>query len=450
MAHSPSSRHRSRIIREMARDLNRHDYSCASSTGSQHGTVSDDSTISDFDPENEAIMSTRQMDIDFSQKLPQIRDTAKKYGRWNGGRQQDFVINTSAIGRAFPDFSQGGSSDDSMSIEIGRGAKTRQRTPSKAPRAEYSDNIDSPVVTIGDFKITGTPPMKGQAKPTKTDALRNSARKESHSKRSTPQKENIPPSVPASGTKMPNYVSGATRSASGEQRRSLAEIVAQVADDSDGSFISDERPTVTFANKQSRFSGHQVPIRGSPLASVQNMPKAVNSALIDALSGRRNASYQTPTRPATATNNSNTANQTAQSFLLPNIPDISELVSGSFKDGTPVFNSSGKVQSRFASGSSRTPSKDPHNQIDSIPVPDDEKAIFLSLQLLQERVAALEMEKADVQRIASELQRDNYQLQAEKDELERHRRSDSGLGMADSDGEYARNNEKLIAEKTSK
>src|ERR1700722_16235083 len=114
MALSPNSRHRSRLIREMSRDLNKTNHSCASSTGSHHGTVSD-STVSDFDPENEAVMSTRQLDLNLSQRLPALRDTAKKYGRWNGGRQQDFAINTSAIGRAFPDFSQGGSSDDSMS-----------------------------------------------------------------------------------------------------------------------------------------------------------------------------------------------------------------------------------------------------------------------------------------------------------------------------------------------
>jgi len=136
------------------------------------------------------------------------------------------------------------------------------------------------------------------------------------------------------------------------------------------------------------------------------------------------------------------------------VPDISELVSGTFKDGTPVFTGSGKVQSRFASGgSARTPvGKAGHTQLDSIPVPEDEKAIFLSLQLLQDKVAALEMEKADAQRIGDDLQRENYQLQAEKKELSRHRRSDSGLGMADSgsDGEYARDNMKLVSEKTSK
>ncbi|KFY35624.1 hypothetical protein V494_05745 [Pseudogymnoascus sp. VKM F-4513 (FW-928)] len=445
MAASADSRHRSRLIREMARDLNRHDHSCASSTGSHHGTVSDDSTM-DFDPENEAIMSTRQMDLNISQRLPELRDTAKKYGRWNGNRQQtnEFVINTSAIGRAFPDFSQGGSSDESsFHVEVGRGAKTRQRVPSRVPQTEYSDNIDSPVVSIGDFKILSTPPSKGQSKYPRQDSLRSSMNGKQG--KGTPQKENIPP---PSATKLPNYVSGATRSSSGEQRRTLAEIHARVADDSDGSFISDERPaTVTFQPKQSRFSAAQP--KGSPLSAVHNIPEQVKNALADAISGHRDDFQHTP-RQNNATQNSNTANQTNQSFLLPNMPDLSELVSGSFKDGTPVFTRSGKVQSRFTSSSGRTPPGPGHVKLDNIPVPDEEKAIFISLQLLQDKVAMLEMEKADAQRVAQNLQDDNYQLQSENAQLQKHRRSDSALGMADSgsDGENGKGSKTLVAEKT--
>ncbi|KFY02021.1 hypothetical protein V490_00675 [Pseudogymnoascus sp. VKM F-3557] len=449
MAASADSRHRSRLIREMARDLNRHDHSCASSTGSHHGTVSDDSTM-DFDPENEAIMSTRQMVLNISQRLPELRDTAKKYGRWNGGRQQtnDFVINTSAIGRAFPDFSQGGSSDESsFHVEVGRGARTKQRAPSRIPQTEYSDNIDSPVVSIGDFKILSTPPSKGQSKH-RQDSLRGSIGRQSKGA-STPQKENIPPSVP-SATKLPNYVSGATRSSSGEQRRTLAEIHARVADDSDGSFISDERPaTVTFQPKQSRFSAAQP--KGSPLAAIHNIPQQqIKNALADALSRHREEFQQTPRPQNNATQNSNTANQTNQSFLLPNMPDLSELVSGSFKDGTPVFTRSGKVQSRFTSSSGRTPPGPGHVKLDNVPVPDEEKAIFISLQLLQDKVAMLEMEKADAQRVAQNLQDDNYQLQSENAQLQKHRRSDSALGMGDSgsDGEYGKGNKNIVAEKT--
>jgi FtsZ-binding cell division protein ZapB len=162
-------------------------------------------------------------------------------------------------------------------------------------------------------------------------------------------------------------------------------------------------------------------------------------------------STETPSKPpSNSTVTSNTFNPTNQSFLLPNMPEISELVSGTFKDGTPVFTRSGKVQSRFSSTGGNW--KADHNELDGITVPQDEKDIFLSLQLLQEKVDALEMEKADNQRALEELKTQNYRLQAEKEELQRRQRSDSALGMADSgsDGEYARDNQKLVAEKSSK
>jgi len=395
------------------------------------------------------------MDLDFSQKLPELRDTAKKYGRWNGNRLPDFQINTSAIGRAFPDFSQGDSSDDSIPIEVGRGAKTRQRTSNQQTRPQYSNNIDSPIVTIGDFQILSTPPMKSQPKPApQQDAPQSSTRKESQSKRaSIGQKENIPPpGKPASAKRMTDYVSGATRTSSGEQRRTLSEIHAKVADDSESSFIGDERPaTVTLAAKTSRFANFQP--KKSPLVNVSSHNKQkVTDALVDVLANRRKASQtDTPSKPSSNhTVTSNTFNPTNQSFLLPNMPEISELVSGIFKDGTPVFTRNGQVKSRLASTGGNW--KADHNELDGIAVPQDEKDIFLSLQLLQEKVDVLEMEKADSRRALEELQNRNYHLQAEKEELQRRHRSDSALGMADSgsDGEFARDNQKLVAEKSSR
>lgn len=436
--------HRSRITREISRDLNKSFNSVASSTGSFHGTVSTDSTV-DFDPENEAIMSTRQID-NASQRLPELRDTAKKYGRWAPRPSDDIVINTSAIGRAFPDFSQGESSDDNISIEMGRGTKTRQRTPSRVPRLEYSDNIDSPVVTIGDFQILKTPPGKARARESLSkNSLRNSAKKQDRQEQqSADQKENIPPRTHYS-MKKNDYVSGATRNAGGEERRTLAEIHARVSDDSDASFTGDEGAnTGKFGTKASRFSHSQ---QAAPQTSTSSfLRQRAADALASAL---RSVSQPTSNMQTTHTAKSSTPNPTQQSFLLPNIPDISELVSGTFKDGTPVFTRNGKVQSRFSSVNG-PPNHINFTPIDGIPVPDDEKAIFLSLQLLQDRISELEMERADNQKIIEDLKSDNYQLKAENKELEKNSRSDSALGMADSGSDGGHESKKgLIADKTS-
>jgi hypothetical protein len=59
-----------------------------------HGSIGS-STMSTFDPENEALASTRQLD-------------------------QDYMIDNSALRRAFPDFSTGSTRSD-ISVEVGRG-----------------------------------------------------------------------------------------------------------------------------------------------------------------------------------------------------------------------------------------------------------------------------------------------------------------------------------------
>lgn len=160
MADAGNSRHQSRLAREMARDLGRNDLSIASSTGSHHGSISSDEDS--WDPENEAECST-------GRKFPELRDTAKKYGKWNAisadkdNNTDNYYLDTSAIGRAFPDFTQGLDSDISsaFSIEEGRGTKpgVKQRVPSsRVVRQEYSDNVDA-VVNISSYRIMGTPPL---------------------------------------------------------------------------------------------------------------------------------------------------------------------------------------------------------------------------------------------------------------------------------------------------
>lgn len=457
MASATDSRHKSRLLREMSRNLNTTDRSIVSSTGSRHGTVSD--TSDDFDPENpdeEVFQSTQQINVDLSQRLPQLRDTAKKYGRWNGGRQPDFVINTSAIGRAFPDFSQGGSSDDSMDIEVGRGAKTRQKGQGQtlSPRIQYSDNIDSPVVTVSNIHILGTPPLKGQSKISKAqDSLRNGLRKDSQSKHVPLREENVQPLEAArSRDKIQGYISGATISSNGGLRRTHTDLHAKVVDESDASYLSEGRPpAVSFAAKNSRFTN--VKSRKATPAQVNSSPKQpLIGTVVDAPIGRlQEMQNETPSRPPSSGNaNNNTLNPTAQSFLLPNMLEISDIVSGTVKESTPVFTRGGKVQTRFSSASTVNSVKENHAPVDGIPVPGDEKAIFLSLELLQERVAALEMEKADSQRVTDQLQRENYQLRAENREFQQRRRSDSALGDSGSDAGQSRDNKKLIAEKTSK
>lgn len=266
------------------------DVSVASSTGSQHGSISpnDSDTFNiDFDPvRDEAICSTIEFKRDFkrSNPLPELRDTAKKYGRWSPRRQgQDVIINTSALAQAFPDFSQAGSPNDTFSLELPRGRKGKQRTTTTLPSGlEYvHDAKKTPSINLpNNLRLMQTPKQRDE--PIQPiiyeDATRNTAnvRKNSNNTQSntqtstnpqakpsnppathfaTEQKENIPP-LPhqANQSKKSSYTSNASRTISGD-RRTLKELHARVADESDGSIIGTERPaSVTFQPKNTRFS----------------------------------------------------------------------------------------------------------------------------------------------------------------------------------------------------
>ena len=435
-----SSRHKSRLLREMSRDLN---YSIASSTGSNHGTVSTDSIMTDFNPEkDDVIMSTRQLDPDASHtnpKLPRLRNTAKKYGRW-APRQPEFVVNTSALDKAFPDFTQGSIDDalDTESIEIGRGAKTRQRGASRNPRFDYSDNFDSPIV-VGEYKVLRSPPRgQGEAMdPMLKDIKPSSTQKAVGQYRSVSQKENLPPSAQKSATGSP-YVSNASLT-SGGQRRTLAELHAYVADESNGSISLDARPTHRgFQAKNTRFSSQ----------SKAQQPIAISKKqqLEEILAAKTRTASGTPSKGQGKNSlAANTPNPTQQSFILPSATEFSYLVSAETGTaGIPVVVRGGMVQSREQNGFSGK-----FDDVDGIEVPTEEEDIYLSVELLKSRVAQLETEKADAQRMVNEIKRDNFQLQTEMKELERRRRSDSALGIADggSDSDRDRN---VIAEKASK
>ena len=383
-------------------------------------------------------MSTRQLES-HSQQLPLLRTTVQKPSRFTQPAEPDYAINTSAIGRAFPDFSQGGTSseDDSMSIEIGRGAKrSGAGTIGKLGRSrDYSsnahlsiddgDSMDFSPAMVGDYEVTATPPLKHRQAPRKhEDSARGSLRHEHRVRKpSGLQNELLDPSPPPAKTK--DYGSGESRQGSGETRRSLAAMHARVRDENDLSHLDDERPpTVNLTARNTRFGNTK---HSQPSVEAGALPTRFSSAqtLLGSVAPAHKQKLQKLATP----------NQgTQQSFMLPDLPNISELVSGVFEDGTPVFSRHSKPRSsRFVSQNSKA-----ENQrfagVEEIPVPEDEQAIFLSLKLLQDKVATLEKNNAEAVTTIAELQQKNRTLETEKYDHRRVPRSDSALGMTDSDG----------------
>ena len=448
MTGSTTSKQRAQLIREMSKDMNRTRNSLGSSQDSRD-LASPQPTVSDFDPENEAIMSTRQLDSN-PQQLPELRASAQKYSRF-ARLEPDYAINTSAIGRAFPDFSQGGTSsdDDSLSIEIGRGLKKGSnnkagRLNDHSSNAQLSldeDSMDFSALMIGNYEVTGTPPLTQRLASNKPEeAHRSSSRRDAHVRRpSGLQKEITGPSPPPS--KIRDYGSGESRKGDKETRRTLSSMHARVRDENDRSRLSEERPpTLDLTARNTRFTK----AKSQHTASNTPLPTKFTSkqGLLQSLAQRKRQNPQTTSTPQ----------GTQQSFMLPDLPNISELVSGVYEDGTPVFTRHGKSRaSRFLSASGHSGISRDYAGVNEIPVPADEQAIFLSLKLLQDKVATLEQSNAEAENALQDLQQKNRALEGEKTGR-RAQRSDSASGVADSDGgnEIGGSHRKLLIEKNRK
>jgi len=419
MSRFTSTQNHAHLIREMSNK------SRSSSESSLH-SQSPAPTISDFDPENEAMMSTRQLGNTLP-KLPQLRTSAKKY-RHSPPTEPDYAINTSAIGRAFPDFSQGSiSHDDSMSIEIGRGAKKdNSGTIGKLGRArEYSsnlnldeDSLDFAAPINGNSEITGTPPLR-QRQPVQKprDFSRGSSKNDARSRREPGLRKEVVESL-SPPAKIKDCGSGESRG-SGAGRRTLAAIHARVGEEDDLSRVSNDRPpTENLTARNTRFGNTKTQHAFAAEKALPTKFSSTKDLLNTFKSGNKHK-----LRTASIINQG-----TQQSFVLPDMPNLSELVSGVFEDGTPVFSRNAKSRFSKKAGQGR-------DHVDEIPIPDDEQAIFLSLKLLQDKVAIMEKSQAEAENVIAELKQKNRTLETSNAEKRKvSHRSDSALGTTDSDG----------------
>lgn len=369
-----------------------------------------DFTVSDFDPEHEALASTREFG---SPQLPNMRHSHEEE------EEPDFVINTSTLERAFPEFSQLPTSEEEdnnngaqhrnldrdtmsdvseLSMELGRGPsgkQPRRLDDSRDSVMSFQNSIrsSSPAVRV-DYP---TPQKQPAARSTTRRAVSENLRKDAQLRRATQaQKETMSPQVSSKSQR--------------DQRRTLSEMHAKVRDSYDGSFIGDERPAPIPTNTRSTRFGN--------LNNSQEIADAVERASREAYvkEMRKASSGGTPRK--TSNNHTNTMGDTMtrQSFLLPDLPNISELVSGVYEDGTPVFPRQHKMRStRFVSpphDATDVSFSREHMPLDAVPIPEDEKALFVSLRLLQDKVAELEMYKSDAERRIENYREENALLKA--------------------------------------
>ena len=468
MPQSNGSQDRAQLIRKMTKDMNRTRNSSASS---QHSLRLP--SLSDFDPENEAFSSTRiledvpqtfqniqyQEPIDIPQNLPQLRASAEKYrhrfaparASSSIAKTDEYSICTSALGRAFPDFTQG--SDDSKDdisgwLEKHRGIKrgSGDAIANLKRTKEYSSNVDTGLdkdtadLTIPliespggrQYQVMYTPPLRQRQTSNNFDnGSPTSMRRDAQVRRASGlQKQNNDPSPPP--LKMKDSGSEGSRKASGEARRTLASMHARVRDENDKSLLAEERPpTIDLTARNTRFAnttGQQVTATVHQHAQKESLPTRLSSAQTlpgsVALKNKKHA-HGAPS----------SAHTTQQSLKQSTLPNTSELIFGLYEDGTPVFSRDGKPRgSRLLRALQRSNhGNGADSPIDDVDLPIEEQAIFLNIKLLEDKAAILERHNAEAAVIIDELRAKNRALEGEKAIRQRPSRSDSALGTTDSD-----------------
>ncbi|KAJ4295370.1 hypothetical protein N0V90_007382 [Kalmusia sp. IMI 367209] len=402
----PYSDAKARAIRELSASLNHSQRSLSSvrsapseSNPTKRSGFGD--TTDDFFNNPDVLMSTQHNIEDETNtlpKYPRIRSTAKKATAWRMP-QSEPNPDTSMVNKQFGDFDHSISDEEVESIEKARGDHRSNRgTPSKMSSRGFDSLYDI------------TPPTGRSRKSyaAETGSLRRDAQIRRASRNDM---ENGASPRPTSTRNSP-----AMAARQEPKRTTLAQLHAKLSED-ESSFIEERPPTVTFQhNASTRW--------GNPRSRQTSLQIDGN---VDA-SPRVNATPRS--RPATA------GNATAQSFILPDLPNLTELVSGVFENGTPVFSKTTPARPRFSGpgkggNGGRQPS---HIPVDSVPIPQDEKAIFAGLQLLRDKVAQLEHERAEREQKIEDQELEIIELKATAQAQEKFRRSDSGLGSTDGEG----------------
>ncbi|KAF1940308.1 hypothetical protein EJ02DRAFT_406793 [Clathrospora elynae] len=391
----PMSEGKARAIRELSRSLSHSPSSIqppsAPQSDSNPTQRSGFTNTSQFFDDPNILMSTQhnftddaKEDTNTLPQYPRIRSTAKKVNAWHMLRSEQVNPDTSMVNKQFGDFDHSLSDEEAMSVEQARGGNRSNRaTPSKMS-SQFNSLYDM------------TPPTNRSRKsyPAETGSLRRDAQIRRASRN---ELDTVSPR-PASKRNSPAMPANHDR-----KRTSLAQLHAKVSED-ESSFMDQRPPTLTVdSTKNTRWGNRSRQTSLQTDGNVDAPPRA-------------NATPRS--RPATA------QNATAQSFILPDLPNLTELVSGVFDDGTPVFSKTAPARSRFSAppnGGRRSQ----HIPVEGVPIPEEEKAIFAALQLLQDKVAQMEHERAEMEKKIEEQDLELIELRATSQAQEKLRRSDS-------------------------
>lgn len=396
MADSPTAQHRARLIREMARELKRPSQSASNQIATDGSSV--------WDPEHEGFTSTSFGDTtNTTQRLPTLRDSAKKYRTYTRPQEPDFEINTSMMAKAFPDFSQGAiiSDDAGSSLEMGRADNGPPTTTSN---------------TSGDYRLRGEHQRRHISTSKKTArAGSEDLRKEAMVRRASDSPKPHDTSY-MSTSKVEDHGSEGSRNNSAHYRRPLTDSQARIWVDDDASQLSENKSeNLTLNVRRTRFGGrkNQQDHTTSDVAPNENNTghDYHESTRDDSTAGRFKS---TTSRPAS----DNVPNKSMpRAFLFPNTRDTSSVLSVGQLDTGHVLPRQRKARpSRFASGEESCNASDiqrVYTPVEEVVAQDDEQAIIQALNQLYDRVTTLESNEDSIKQTVAELKSENVMLRAD-------------------------------------
>ncbi|CAG8960422.1 hypothetical protein HYFRA_00008140 [Hymenoscyphus fraxineus] len=411
-----------RMDREKNRPYSFH--SPASSTGSNHGTVSTDTTRdTTFDPRrDDAEMSTLPIvSAGLAKKLPALRETASKYDRFKRvSPQHTWDINTSQIGKAFPEFSDAENSQ-SLSLETSRAAPAVKSFSQQNNRKSSNIHV---VETVELRKQTRSPK---QSSPYISNASRLANLQAQVTEDSENSFMNLSVRRPASAVYPEKQALPAMQTT---ETSDISFMGATAKQSSNAAFPAkynlpglNNRPVPAASNvssKRHRFDQHPTPaVLSKTKFNEQSSPcptSEKSQSRIRAFSNNFDTqTTQTTNTGAAATSAAATAttNPTSQSFFFPGTPGHNASASGNtLTNGLPNFTQNGKAHDRNMLKASLHNAN--YGPVDSIVVPDDEEDIYQLIDALKKRIFRSESQKESFE---SQITTQQQQIERQQSEI---------------------------------
>ncbi|KAK3942110.1 hypothetical protein QBC46DRAFT_448005 [Diplogelasinospora grovesii] len=412
-------KHISRLSKEMyERRLKNNPFSSPPSSTGSHDTVSTTTeelthnlSAFSFTPDGEG---TRKFSEDFRNQASLPTRTGTRSGRF-GSRPTATVLNTSAIARAFPEWS-GLLSKDTATISrnidftLPIDEALKENLP---PPPEYTEE-----------NITLEPTGDAFDPKQKRARAEMQPRVENESDCSTILSRT--PSRPRLNTRRSRFANA--------QAEATTTAPMSEPEATNKPSLQDMVSKIRTAQQSSKNQQPQPPLDMTPM---RKQPRPMETLQPDNTSTFQFQQQQQSLTPAAAANNHTGISPTGRSFFLPPFRHLPDWTSGTLKfsamrNGVPVFVKSGR--SRVAQLGQPA---DDHGALHAVDMPEEDEQIFVSMDKLQEEVRELHDHDAMLQREAEKLQREVNQLQAELKRFKTRKGSDSAIG-SDSDESFRR------------